>query len=99
MVRLYLLEYGSGWFSKNADAGLSRIDFNAGNRPPVITAFNVNKSSGMLPLAIKATCNSQETLRMIKLPISGILVMALQRNNYSRSRSIPIPQQEIIKFR
>ena len=27
--KLYLLEYGTGWFTKNADAGLSRIDFNA----------------------------------------------------------------------
>ncbi len=25
--RLYLLEYGKGWFSKNPDSGLSRIDF------------------------------------------------------------------------
>ena len=26
--RLYLLEYGTGWFQKNPDAGLSRIDYN-----------------------------------------------------------------------
>jgi hypothetical protein len=25
--RFYVLEYGSGWFSKNEDAGLSRIDY------------------------------------------------------------------------
>jgi glucose/arabinose dehydrogenase len=25
--RLYILEYGTGWFSKNPDSGLSRIDF------------------------------------------------------------------------
>lgn len=25
--RLYILEYGKGWFSKNPDAGISRIDF------------------------------------------------------------------------
>lgn len=28
--KLYVLEYGKGWFSKNADAALSRIDFNSG---------------------------------------------------------------------
>src|SRR5690606_6325932 len=39
--RLYLLEYGSGWFSKNPDSGLARIDFNGGNRPPKILAFDV----------------------------------------------------------
>jgi cytochrome c len=27
--RIYLLEYGTGWFQKNPDAGLSRIDYNA----------------------------------------------------------------------
>lgn len=26
--KLYLLEYGTGWFQKNPDAGLSRIDYN-----------------------------------------------------------------------
>ena len=26
--RIYVLEYGSGWFAKNPDAGLARIDFN-----------------------------------------------------------------------
>jgi hypothetical protein len=25
--RIYVLEYGKGWFSKNEDAGLSRIDY------------------------------------------------------------------------
>lgn len=56
--RLYLLEYGSGWFSKNEDSGLSRIDFNSGNRPPKILAFNVNKTSGILPFNIRATATA-----------------------------------------
>ncbi len=28
--KLYVLEYGKGWFSKNPDAALSRIDYNSG---------------------------------------------------------------------
>ncbi|TJZ52516.1 c-type cytochrome [Sphingobacterium olei] len=28
--KIYILEYGSGWFSENADAALSRIDYNGG---------------------------------------------------------------------
>jgi cytochrome c551/c552 len=56
--RLYLLEYGSGWFSKNADSGLARIDFNAGNRPPKILVFRVNKTSGVLPFAVRATAQA-----------------------------------------
>jgi len=47
--KLYILEYGNGWFSKNPDSGLSRIDFNAGNRSPVVTGISVDKTSGALP--------------------------------------------------
>ncbi|MEP6583299.1 MAG: ThuA domain-containing protein [Ginsengibacter sp.] len=58
--KLYLLEYGSGWFAKNPDAGLSRIDFNGGNRPPVINAINVNKSSGVLPFSITVKVDAKD---------------------------------------
>lgn len=58
--KLYLLEYGSGWFSKNENSGLSRIDFNSGNRPPKILAFNVNKTSGILPFSIRATARATD---------------------------------------
>jgi cytochrome c len=58
--KLYLLEYGSGWFSKNADAGLARVDFNSGNRPPAIKALMVNKTSGVLPLVINATVEAED---------------------------------------
>ena len=58
--KLYLLEYGKGWFSKNVDAGIARIDFNGGNRPPVINAINVDKTSGVLPFAIKATVKAKD---------------------------------------
>ncbi|HLO81934.1 MAG TPA: ThuA domain-containing protein, partial [Chitinophagaceae bacterium] len=50
--RLYALEYGTGWFTKNADAALSRIDFNAGNRPPT-AVLKVDKTSGALPTTVK----------------------------------------------
>jgi cytochrome c len=50
--RLYALEYGTGWFTKNADAALSRIDFNAGNRPPA-AVLKVDKTSGALPTTVK----------------------------------------------
>ena len=58
--KLYLLEYGNGWFSKNPDAGIARIDFNPGNRPPVITAINLDKASGLLPLTVKATVKAKD---------------------------------------
>lgn len=58
--RLYLLEYGTGWFSKNADSGLARIDYNAGNRPPKILAFQVNRTSGLLPFRVTATVSTKD---------------------------------------
>ncbi|MBG9374758.1 ThuA domain-containing protein [Panacibacter sp. DH6] len=51
--RLYLLEYGTGWFSKNADAGLSRIDYNGGNLAPKIADVQIDKTTGVLPFAVK----------------------------------------------
>jgi glucose/arabinose dehydrogenase/cytochrome c551/c552 len=53
--RLYILEYGSGWFTKNPDAGLSRIDYNGGNRAPRIDDLQVSRLTGSLPFHIKAT--------------------------------------------
>lgn len=52
--KLYVLEYGTGWFTKNPDAGLSRIDFNSGNRKPVV-AFKVDKTSGALPMTVQVS--------------------------------------------
>ncbi len=53
--RVYLLEYGSGWFTPNEDSGLSYIMYNGGNRPPLIDSFVVDKTSGKLPLEVVAT--------------------------------------------
>jgi cytochrome c len=48
---LYVLEYGSGWYSNNKDAKLSKITFNAGNRPPM-AHLEVNVSAGKAPLQV-----------------------------------------------
>ncbi|MFD0797470.1 ThuA domain-containing protein [Maribacter chungangensis] len=58
--KVYLLEYGSGWFSKNANAGLGYIEYNGGNRPPLIDALIVDKTSGQLPLSITATVSARD---------------------------------------
>ena len=49
--KLYTLEYGTQWFKENADARLSRIDYNAGNRAPIAT-MKASKNSGALPLSV-----------------------------------------------
>ncbi|WP_163377549.1 ThuA domain-containing protein [Cyclobacterium sp. SYSU L10401] len=51
--KLYLLEYGNGWFSANPDAALSVIHYNPGNRAPVIAGISSDKTSGSLPLEVK----------------------------------------------
>ncbi|RNL52420.1 PQQ-dependent sugar dehydrogenase [Pedobacter jejuensis] len=47
--KIYILEYGKGWFSKNPDAGIVRIDYLKGNRPPVVSSLEIAKPSGLLP--------------------------------------------------
>lgn len=61
--KLYLLEYGTGWFTKNADAGLSRIDYNPGNIAPKINTIHVNKTSGLLPFAVKVTADMKKPVK------------------------------------
>ncbi|CAN5327712.1 ThuA domain-containing protein [soil metagenome] len=45
---LYMLEYGSGWFTQNDDARLVRIEYNSGNRNPVIRLAS-DKKGGAIP--------------------------------------------------
>jgi len=49
---LYTLEYGTGWFTANENAILSRITYNPGNRKPE-SSIKADKSAGGLPLAVK----------------------------------------------
>src|SRR5699024_3673660 len=48
---LYLLEYGSNWFSKNQNAKLVRITYTEGNRDP-IADIQTDKTYGAAPLTI-----------------------------------------------
>ncbi len=54
--KLYVLEYGTQWFKQNSDARLSRIDFNPGNRAPVVS-LQANKNAGALPLTVNFSAN------------------------------------------
>ncbi|HVY73856.1 MAG TPA: ThuA domain-containing protein, partial [Puia sp.] len=47
--RIYILEYGNGWYQKNPDAGLSVIQYNGGNRPPEVGTLKTNSKAGLLP--------------------------------------------------
>lgn len=48
---LWVLEYGTQWFSSNPDARLSRIDYVRGNRPPV-PVLQANKVAGAAPCTV-----------------------------------------------
>ncbi|WP_339863783.1 ThuA domain-containing protein [uncultured Algoriphagus sp.] len=57
---IYGLEYGNGWFAKNPDSGLFRIDYNGGNRAPVVSEINVDKTSGSNPLTATFTTEASD---------------------------------------
>lgn len=46
---LYVLEYGSAWFRGNDNAQIVKIEYNNGNRKPIVKAA-VNEAAGALPL-------------------------------------------------
>ncbi|MFI6025395.1 PQQ-dependent sugar dehydrogenase [Amycolatopsis magusensis] len=49
---LYVLDYGTGWGSGNADSALYRIEYNpAGNQAPTARA-GANRTSGLAPLTV-----------------------------------------------
>ncbi|MBA4058083.1 MAG: hypothetical protein C0490_25420, partial [Marivirga sp.] len=54
--KLYMIEYGTVWFKQNLDARLVRIDYNGGNRPPVVQ-LTADKASGAVPLQVKFNSN------------------------------------------
>ncbi len=49
---LYMLEYGSGWFTANDDARLIRIEYNGNNRKPQL-AIAANQMGGSVPFNLK----------------------------------------------
>jgi len=58
--QMYILEYGNGWFTKNDDSGLSRIDFNGGNRAPSVVSVSMDKASGKTPLTVNFTTKATD---------------------------------------
>lgn len=48
---LYVLDYGSQWFAKSPDSQLVRIEYNGGNRAPVVTA-TADRTGGIAPFTV-----------------------------------------------
>ena len=49
---IYLLEYGTVWFTQNPDARLVHLKYVSGNRPPVAN-IQVDKTMGAAPLSLQ----------------------------------------------
>ncbi|CAG5069360.1 hypothetical protein DYBT9623_02096 [Dyadobacter sp. CECT 9623] len=49
---LYVLEYGSNWFKKSENSRLIRLEYNGGNRKPVVQVA-VDKKGGTVPFQAK----------------------------------------------
>ncbi len=49
---LYALEYGNGYFADNPEAQLVKIEYNGGNRKPVVQA-SADKKGGAIPFKIQ----------------------------------------------
>lgn len=59
---LYVLEYGSSWFTGNPDSRLARLEYvGAGNRPP-IAEISLNKSRAGLPAQLHASAENSRDL-------------------------------------
>lgn len=49
---LYVLEYGSAWFRGNENAQIKRIEYNGGNRKPVVKA-SADHIAAAIPMSVK----------------------------------------------
>ncbi len=54
---LYVLEYGTYWNAKNANARLSRITYHPNNRPPVARLV-ASRTAGAAPLTVELSADS-----------------------------------------
>src|SRR5690606_12607406 len=54
---LYMLEYGTNWFSKNTNAKLVRIQYVKGNRTPN-GVIDVDKEYGGSPMEVKISAKN-----------------------------------------
>ena len=56
---LYVLEYGSAWFRGNENAQIKEIEYNGGNRRPVVSA-SADRMAGALPLEVQLSSEGTE---------------------------------------
>ncbi|QHT68811.1 carbohydrate-binding protein [Rhodocytophaga rosea] len=85
---LYMIEYGSGWFTQNDDARLVRIEYNSGNRKPVIQ-LATDKKGGTLPF--KARLSSKGTSDADNDVLKYVWKVTAQNGGTARTFNEPSP--------
>ena len=78
---LYVLEYGSAWFRGNEDAQIKRIQYNGGNRSPIVKT-SANSTAGALPLTLQLSSEGTVDYDDDKLKYKWSITSA---NGYSES--------------
>jgi len=56
---LYVLEYGSNWFRRSDNSRLVRVEYNGGNRKPVVQA-SASKTGGTVPLQLTLSADGSK---------------------------------------
>lgn len=82
---LYMLEYGSGWYTANDDARLVRIEYNRGNRKPKIK-MSINKMGGAVPFGLKLSSEGTSDADFDELKYTWEIT---SDNNFKKTISAP----------
>ena len=90
---LYMLEYGSGWFTGNDDARLIRIEYNGGNRKPAIE-LSSDKLGGSLPFTVNLSSKGTKDADGDPLKYSWKIT---SKNGYAKTFNEPDAQVTLSK--
>src|SRR4030095_12746308 len=90
---LYMLEYGSGWFTGNDDASLIRIEYNGGNRKPAIE-LSSDKLGGSLPFTANLSSKGTKDADGDPLKFSWKIT---SKNGYTKTINEPDAQVTLSK--
>lgn len=88
---LYVLEYGSAWFRGNENAQIKRIQYNGGNREPVVVA-GADKLAGALPLDVQLSSEGTVDYDKDKLDYEWTIT---SDNGFSKTLDDPNPKLKL----
>jgi len=88
---LYVLEYGSAWFRGNENAQVKRIQYNAGNRAPIIHAQS-NITAGSVPLEVELSSDGTLDYDNDKLTYNWTVT---SDNGFSKNLTGPSPSLDL----